>query len=152
MRDILSRAKRKDNGEWIEGYSVKAHWYLDEKEIYSILPIDLCFYPHGEISEWVEIDPVTLCRCMGIKDKNGKQVFENDVVSYDFEGQTIYGVIKYGWDDNEENDDLIDPTNRNFGFYIDWINDGNILRSNIGCWEDGFEVVGNSFDDLESFK
>lgn len=75
MREILFRAKRTDNGEWVEGYFVKGKWYLDEKEKYAILPIDLCFYPHCEINEWIEIDPETVRQYTGLTDKNGEKVF-----------------------------------------------------------------------------
>ena len=74
MREILFRAKRIDDEEWVEGYFVIGKWYLDEKERYTILPTDLCFYPHCEINEWIEIDPETLCQYTGLKDKNGSTI------------------------------------------------------------------------------
>ena len=87
----LYRAKRTDNGEWVEGFLANGKWYFDGKEICAILPLDLCFCPHCEISEWIEIDPSTICQCTGLKDKNGKLIWENDIV--DFLGHK--GIVKY---------------------------------------------------------
>lgn len=80
MREILFRGKRTDNGEWVEGYFATGKWYLDEKERYAILPTDLCFYPHCEISEWIEIDPETLCQYTGLNNRNGDKVFIGDII------------------------------------------------------------------------
>lgn len=97
MREILFRAKRIDNGEWVEGYFVIGKWYLDEKERYAILPTDLCFYPHCEINEWIEIDPETLCQFIGKTDKHGKKIWENDIVKH--ERSDTIGMVKWYQED-----------------------------------------------------
>lgn len=93
MRD-LHRAKRKDNGEWTEGYLVKAKWYLDNTEMFVILPTDVCFFPHCGISEWHEVIPETICRCTGLTEKNGNKIWENDVVKAWSQGMYAVGKIK----------------------------------------------------------
>lgn len=67
MREILFRAKRIDNGEWVEGYPVK--YPSGKVEIFKE-----CGEP-PDILLRCEIDLGTLCQYTGLTDKNGKKVF-----------------------------------------------------------------------------
>ena len=78
MREILFRAKRKNWCElpkkewWVEGYPVK---YPSGKiEIH-----EKCIDP-PDILKITEIAPETICQFTGICDKNGKRIWENDIV------------------------------------------------------------------------
>ena len=73
MREILFRAKRLDNGEWIEGLPVPRR--PDSNQMaYRV-----------EDSDWrlgiVNINPSTLCQFTGLLDKNGERIWEGDVVN-----------------------------------------------------------------------
>lgn len=118
----LFRAKRKDNGEWTEGFLLKRWdglWIFTIDEKFADLII-----------------PSTLCQCTGRKDKNGKLIYENDImVAYYDEENPEHGTYvmvvwrEYGWVTVENNSDDLCP-----------LDDFTINH---------FYVVGNIFDNPE---
>ena len=105
MREILFRAKRKNWRElpkeewWAEGYPVKYQPCASKEEwIYGIVPT------YASALYIIEIDPETLCQYIYINDKNGKRIWENDIVSintysYMEPEEDYFGEIVYveGW-------------------------------------------------------
>lgn len=82
MREILFKAKRLSDGEWVEGYYIGPVGVLDVHEICDI---------HDIAGARVEVDPSTVCQYAGLTDKNGKHIFEGDNV-YDPHENSIYTV------------------------------------------------------------
>ena len=145
MREILFRGKRMDDGEWVEGYLVKA-----VGGECMILPVTTEHCGGAEFSEGYHCDPTTVGQYTGLKYKNGKRIFEGDMIKpFDDEvdkmvvefhhGQfllCLYGyrgyMAEYGWEE----------------------------EGNYGCFEaeplssygDDIEVIGNIHDNPELLK
>lgn len=87
MQDrYLFRGKRIDNGEWVHGYLFDDGFENGRVFIGGIV---IEKYNGTACDDWnvtginfYEIDPNTICQCTGLKDKNGRVIWENDIASY----------------------------------------------------------------------
>ncbi len=139
----LCKAKLLNSNIWITGfYASKQETTYCFKEDYDRNPVQTRHYIIcDEMTDWglpnvfreYEIDPKTLCRCTGSHDKNGKLIFENDILNGE-----LYNVVSYG---NGENEFL----GMNVGWYVQ--------RDNFESWcelndLEMYEVTGNILDNI----
>lgn len=140
MDRYLYKAKRLDNGEWVQGvpFKVEGKWVLLINDNENLLRVH-----YIEENMWtaeiyaIEVDSTTICQCTGLKDKNGKLIFENDIC-----------------DRKEEYPEIVKYNNG------DWTLDYSYLKGkesrycycNLGFYvfeRKCVEVIGNIFDNPE---
>ena len=128
----LFKAKRIDNGEWVQGYLV----YNNRDKLYRII-MEIQYSTGTCITtdNAPRVDSSTICQCTGLKDRNGNLIWENEIIKCKF------GIAVAVWDKSE--------------WRIKLVKD-NIWRKDLHYWvvEDNqrTEVVGNIFDNPELLK
>lgn len=126
MREILFKAKRINNGEWVEGYYLRDQYHIGGKDIIFYRKDSDRFTVYTNI-----IDPKTLCQFTGLTDKNGKRIWENDIIQYG----AVAATVKFG-----------EYGNGNLGFYVGFPEETN-YRKDFAYWAKKVVVIGNAVDD-----
>ena len=138
MREILFHGKRADSGEWVEGDLLQTKYHSGHIE-YQIMP-------QTPVSSAYPVIPETVGQYTGLTDKNGKKIFEGDIVKCtdtinDFE---FNAVVEFGNPNGEYN----------WGYQLKFIS-GEESNFDILCWVDMketgayIEIIGNIHDNPE---
>lgn len=138
----LFKAKRLDNGKWVIGYYgvIGKRNVIIEKYAENYYCPDTCESRHG--NQIHEVNPKTICQCTGLKDKNGKLIWENDIVDgHDKRGAAFLNCLVL-WNESKARFD-VRAKGCNFPMTLDEVA-GDMSVGGLD-----YEVVGNRFDNPE---
>jgi len=132
MREVKFRGKRITGGRWLYGSLCITNWTSDKKKRYFIAT------GLGNYTFEHEVVPETVGQYTGLKDKNGKEIWEGDIVRYKYESKPA--VIRFGEGFQGEPADGMYP-------YQGWYTDGWVYR--FAFDGEDMEVIGNIYENSD---
>jgi uncharacterized phage protein (TIGR01671 family) len=131
MRDFKFRVWDKTHEEWIQLEGDYFITYSGEK--FGVIQGD---------DYWAsELKDVEIMQYTGVKDKNGKEIYEGDIILYPLNKSAV-GIVIYG--------EYIGHT----GFYVNWTSGmhRDLLRKDLGFWALKTEIAGNIYENSELLR
>lgn len=106
MKEVLFRGRLIDSGTWVYGSLFNSIWRksADGSRVCYIFPDNMLDDDNGcgdswddfaSVADQYEVDPATVGQYTGLKDKNGKNIFEGDVVTYGDDG-FLTAMVRFG--------------------------------------------------------
>lgn len=153
MREILCRGKRLDNGKgvlspWIEGHYFQTP--LTEESVIGAQASDGMFFLTGKKRHVIEkngcvyeIDPETLGEFIGVRAKDGRRIFEGDIVTAWSQGSTGSFTIKLREDGGNSPVWLLWPAWKEGQF---WTIAASREQDGV-VYDRGLEIIGNIHDE-----
>lgn len=146
MREILFRGKRKDNGEWVEGfYYLKKIKISGDKTFMSeehmiTTGVELIGGAYGESLDYIEykVIPETVGQYTGLTDKNDNKICEGDIVLVNVKGYNT--VCTVSWADVVAH------------FQLWQVNTIPKTSTNLNLGNYDCEIIGNIHDNPELLK
>ena len=149
-REIKFRGKRADNGEWVYGYLSEKYFYADKKYVI------LVEYTEARNFVEYEVIPETVGQFTGLLDKNGKEIYEGDIILMCACGNA------YGCGDGDKKNvvkiNRIYVVEHETKDYVTtlissmWLRDTCMYSSCPTCFDKQYEVIGNIHDNPELLK
>jgi uncharacterized phage protein (TIGR01671 family) len=143
MREILFRGKRVDNGEWVEGRLLANDVIVPSGQVFGVEGGKI----FGCDLEAFVVLPESVSEFSGLYDKNGKKIFEGDIVRATTRDERITTITKIGIGLCEETESDVVC----MGVYCTLNDEPYVLPCN-DIFHNLIEIIGNIYDNPELLK